>query len=36
MARATPFQDSLPGTVLAIGSGCEASSSMAVVTNVKD
>lgn len=36
MARATPFQVSLPGTVLAIGSGCEASSSMAVVTNVKD
>ena len=36
IARATPFQVSVPGTVLAIGSGCEGSSSMAVVTNVKD
>jgi len=36
LARATPFQVTLPGRVLAIGAGCESFSSMAVVTNVRD
>ena len=35
-ARPTPFQVSVPGKVLAIGSGCESSTSIAVVTNIRD
>jgi hypothetical protein len=31
-----PFQITVPGKVISIGAGCEASSSMAVVTKIID
>ena len=34
--RDVPFQITVPGKVIAIGAGCEALSSMAVVTKIID